>query len=263
MLKSPFPGMNPFLEGSIWPDVHHDLATRIKEQLAPQVVPQYFVRIETYTVEDTNMEEGVNILYPDVEILKRRQPAHRPFTHTSNSMVATLTPVTLSLPTPKVEVRIPVIEIRDTEKNQLITAIEVLSPVNKRKPGLKPYRKKRRLLQTDGVHLLEIDLLRRGERPFQHPQIPDKTHYMVSLVRGGSHYVDIWSMSIKNKLPVVPVPLKTPDEDIRLDLGKALADVYEKSYYGYSINYEGEIPPPTFSKEDQTFIDKVLESQNG
>jgi hypothetical protein len=46
----PFPGMDPRLEGHVWPDMHHDLATRIKEQIVPQVIPKYTVRIETYTV---------------------------------------------------------------------------------------------------------------------------------------------------------------------------------------------------------------------
>ncbi len=64
--------MDPWLEGHVWPDVYHDLATRFKEQIVPQVVPKYFVRIETYTVEDTSPEEEVGVMYPDVEILKEK-----------------------------------------------------------------------------------------------------------------------------------------------------------------------------------------------
>ena len=48
---SPFPGMDPWLEGHVWPDVHHGLAFIFKEQLVSQVVPKYFVRVETYPSE--------------------------------------------------------------------------------------------------------------------------------------------------------------------------------------------------------------------
>ena len=71
-MNSPFPGMDPWLEGHVWPDLHHDLATKFKEQLVSQVVPKYFVRIETYTVEDTHPYEDVGIMYPDVEILRKK-----------------------------------------------------------------------------------------------------------------------------------------------------------------------------------------------
>ncbi|MDY7006966.1 MAG: DUF4058 family protein [Cyanobacteriota bacterium] len=64
-------------------------------------------------------------------------------------------------------------EIRVTAQNILVTCIEVLYPVNKRETGLTNYRQKRRRLYQAGVHLLEIDLLCRGTRPFSHPQMPD------------------------------------------------------------------------------------------
>ena len=259
MLSSPFLGMDPFLEGHVWPDVHQSIAFTIKEQIAPQVIPKYFVRIETYTVEDTHPEKDVSILYPDVEVLRRKKMPTASALQTAEGTAKALTPATLILPTTqRIEVRIPVVEIRDVENNQLITAIEILSPVNKRKPGLTPYRKKRKLLSEDGVHLLEIDLLRRGERPFDHPRIPENTHYMVTLIRSNASMLSIWAMNIRDKLPIVPVPLQATDEDVRLDIGKALTDVYQRSYYRYSVDYEGTIPPPEFSKEDKVYIKTVL-----
>ncbi len=202
---SPFPGMDPWLEGHVWPDVHHDLATWIKNQLVPQVIPKYTVRIETYMVEDTYPDEDVGILYPDVEILKKNPGIDL----VSEPAVAyeAITPATLSIPVTAVEVRIPVVEIRDQEKQRLITAIEVISPVNKRKPGLEGYRKKRKTLYEDGIHLLEIDLLRRGERPGNYPTLPRWAHYFVMLTRGGQPGMDVWAMTVRDKLPVVPVPL--------------------------------------------------------
>ena len=38
-MPSPFPGMDPYLEGHLWPDVHSGLAFVIKEQLVPLQPP--------------------------------------------------------------------------------------------------------------------------------------------------------------------------------------------------------------------------------
>lgn len=254
-MLSPFPGMDPWLEGYVWPDVHHGLAFIFKEQLVSQVVPKYFVRVETYTVEDSRPEEDVGILYPDVEILRRNtndvsEPA---------GDYGLLTPSTMTIPLLKpVEVRIPVVEIRDSENQQLITAIEVLSPVNKRVPGIQPYRKKRELLHTDGVHLLEIDLLRRGERPLNYPTLPRQAHYFVMLQRAEQYKTEVWAMTVRDKLPTVPIPLKSPDPDVRLDIGVALHTLYERSRYDLSVRYDAEPPPPAFSVEDREWLNGLL-----
>jgi hypothetical protein len=46
-MKSPFPGMDPFLEDKVeWPSVHAWLIVEISNQLAEAVAPDFFVRIE-------------------------------------------------------------------------------------------------------------------------------------------------------------------------------------------------------------------------
>ncbi len=250
-MPSPFPGMDPYLEGYLWPDVHQRLAVAIADQLTPQVSPAYVVRINLYTVEDTSPEEDVGILYPDVEVFHPRTKAEEPGP-------GYFTPVTVSVPaTQMVKVRIPVTEIRDRKTNQLITAIEILSPVNKRKPGLSLYREKRRRLYQSGVHLLEIDLLRRGERPFNHPRIP-ASHYLVALVRADAGKTDTWAFNIREPLPVVPAPLKKEDEDVRLDLGAVLEEIYERGQYQLSIDYRKPPPATAFGEVDQNWMQELL-----
>lgn len=65
--------MNPYLEGYLWPDVHHALASKIRQQLVPKLRPRYTARLEIYLVEDTTPEAEIGILYPDVEILQVKQ----------------------------------------------------------------------------------------------------------------------------------------------------------------------------------------------
>ncbi|MCB0583970.1 MAG: DUF4058 family protein [Phaeodactylibacter sp.] len=260
-MKPPFPGMDPWLEGHVWPDVHHGLAFVFKEQLVSKVVPKYFVRVETYTVEDTSPEEEVGIMYPDVEILKKQpEPAQMPVSQGTEG-IDVLTPVTMIIPRPVIEVNIPVVEIRDRENQQLITAIEILSPVNKRGKGLDKYREKRQLLHEDGVHLLEVDLLRRGQRPLNYPTLPRAAHYFVMLSRGDRYKTEVWAMTIRDKLPVVPIPLKSPDPDVRLDIGAAFNEVYERSRYELSVKYNNEPAPPAFSTEDMQWLQGILKEK--
>ena len=166
-----------------------------------------------------------------------------------------ITPETVVLPAIRpVEVRIPVIEIKDRKSNRLITAIELLSPVNKRRPGLQPCREKRLRLQRAGVHLLEIDLLRQGARPLVHPHLP-KSHYLITLTRAGQGHTLVWAVSVQEPLPVLPVPRKAPDADTFLDLvprelGQALRDLYEQRSLEKSIDYREAPPPPAFREEE-------------
>ena len=44
-MPSPFPGMDPYLEGYLWPDVHQALAAKIRQQLAPRLRPRYVTRL--------------------------------------------------------------------------------------------------------------------------------------------------------------------------------------------------------------------------
>ena len=183
-MPSPFPGMDPYLEGYLWPDVHHRLATQISDQLMPMLLPRYVARIEIQVVQDATPEADIGIMYPDVEVIRAHQPGHKlpPAStdmgvHTAEALP--ITPTSLSVPLLDVEMRLATVEIRDTAHNRLVTSIEILSPVNKREPGLSKYREKRRQLHAANVHILEIDLLRRGQRPLVYPRIPPErvSHY--------------------------------------------------------------------------------------
>ena len=260
-MKSPFPGMDPWLEGHVWPDLHHGLAFIFKELLVSQVVPKYFVRVETYTVEDTTPQEEVGIMYPDVELLKKRSESSSKPTSQTGGGLAMITPATMVIPRPVIEVNIPVVEIRDRDNQQLITAIEILSPVNKRGKGLDKYREKRQMLHNDGVHLLEVDLLRRGKRPLSYPTLPQSAHYFVMLSRGDKYRTEVWAMTVRDPLPIVPVPLKAPDPDVRLDIGAAFNEVYDRSRYELSVQYSAVPPPPTFSEQDMQWLQGILKEK--
>jgi len=246
--------MDPYLEGHLWPDVHHSLASAIVELLADQIAPAYVARIEPYLIEDTNVEADVGIMYPDVALLYRKTKPRRDEVQEPDASAPPVTPPTISIAVPiPVEVRVPAVAIRDQSDNRLITAIEIVSPVNKRDPGMEPYRRKRERLRAAGVHFLEIDLIRRGKRSTEHLGAPP-AHYLVSLLRAGSQTLTCWAFNVRDELPVVPVPLRAPDEDAALDLKKALELIYARNRYDLSVDYRQPPPPPAFGKDDSVWM---------
>lgn len=262
-MPSPFPGMDPYLEGHLWPDVHQRLATQISRQLTPYLRPRYVARLAIIMVEETDLEAEIGIMYPDVEVITSTlREAQSPYSDTQESLLVAETrpeiapPLTIPV-VEFLEIRLVRVEIRDLALNQLVTSIEILSPVNKRGAGLEKYRLKRRRLHQAGVHLLEIDLLRRGSRPISHPRVPD-VPYLITLTRACSNTVGLWPIRLPDKLPVVPVPLLKQDPDVPLDLSLALAAIYDEAAYDLSVDYSQPPPPPPLPEEEAAWVKRLL-----
>src|SRR5690348_5841049 len=61
-MPSPFPGMDPYLEGPLWTSVHSQMAVEIARQLTPMLVPKYAALTERRLVLTTpDVEDGVTI----------------------------------------------------------------------------------------------------------------------------------------------------------------------------------------------------------
>jgi len=72
-MPSPFPGMDPYLEGALWTSVHTQLSVEIVRQLAPRLRPRYVVRTpRRFVLAGGEAEEEVTVstasLYPDVGV---------------------------------------------------------------------------------------------------------------------------------------------------------------------------------------------------
>ena len=74
-MKSPFPGMDPYLEQH-WRDVHHALITYARDQLRPMLPHDLRPRIEERVFVESDDGEPLEI-YPDVYVVEypRRKPA--------------------------------------------------------------------------------------------------------------------------------------------------------------------------------------------
>jgi len=258
-MPSPFPGMDPYLEGYLWGDAHQRLAGQLSKQLTPLIKPNYVARLVGSVAEDRNILPNVNVMYPDIEVFQRKPPktgnGHGALVLSPVAVaVAEIMPAPVTIP--RLFVKIISVEIYDVAQNKLITAIEILSPINKREPYLSQYRDKcDRLMQAE-VNLLEIDLLRYGKRLQQN--VPE-TPYLITLTRVGAGYVEAWPLELTDKLPVLPVPLFPPHADVPLDMALALATIYDEAAYDLSIDYRQAPPPPPLAEDNLTWLDQRLQ----
>ena len=253
-MPSPFPGMDPYLEGYLWPDVHHRLANKFAQKLAPRLRPRYVARLEIAVLSDEPDSDEVSIMYPDVEVLKLRRAEPEPTSPGAGTPV-----LSAPLVLPLMQLRVPSVEVREVASNELVAVIEVLSPVNKREPNLSRYQDKITDLHHAAVHILAIDLLRRGTRIHTDPRLRSAT-YLVTLTRALDYKLEAWPLSLQDQLPTVPVPLRPPDAAVPLDLSAALAEVYDEAAYDLSLDYHEPPPPPSLSPEDPRTEDLVLRS---
>lgn len=256
-MSSPFPGMNPYLESpSIWEDFHANLAGEIQAQLNPTLRPKYVAAlIPRVTYEEILVEAKPQTIKPDVSVI---QHSDEPFAGDVAAIAAP--PITARVPQ-EVPVKLYTVEVRETADGTLVTAIEILSPVNKRRghEAFTAYRRKRRDLARSQVNLLEIDLLRQGERFPLLDELPDDP-YFIFLQRIGIPRVSVWPVTIGEPIPVVPVPLLEPDPDVPLDLGQAIHNIYDRAAYDLRIDYSQPPPGPDLPPALQAQVDEHLQA---
>jgi hypothetical protein len=120
------------------------------------------------------------------------------------------------------------LEIRDTG-GRLITVLEVLSPSNKLESAERDqYRRKRQSFISAGVNLVEIDLVRQGTTVF--PEAIRRVlreagaGYGVCVFRAAQPVAyEVYPVRLRDRLPVIRVPLRPTDADVVLDLQRSRA----------------------------------------
>jgi hypothetical protein len=152
--------------------------------------------------------------------------------------------------------------VRDTAERQLVTVIEILSLVNKRGQGYRDYIEKRMSLMQTDTHLLEIDLLRIGERVLLAGGELPAAYYYVFLSRFTRRpRTEVWPVQLQETLPIVPVPLLPPDDDILLDLQQAVDACFNLVGYENLLDYSQPLPPPILDDGGADWINEILESK--
>ena len=255
-MPSPFPGMDPYLEGSLWTTLHFALAAEIIRHLAPRLRPKYLaLPAERFVMEmSSDIAVTTGNIYPDVGVIK----SDTQFPEPSETAVVSA-PLRLATIIPEAVPHVTV-EIRDAARRQLVTAIEILSPTSKRGAGAEEYLTKRRRILLSSAHLLEIDLLHDGQRvPMQQP-LPS-TPYFVFLSRADDRpMTEVWPIALDQPLPTVSTPLLSGDSDISLNLQTVFTSAYDLLGYDLAIDYR-QPPEINLSDKDLAWVNQHLREQ--
>lgn len=242
-MSSPFPGMDPYLEHpQIWSGVHLLLIAALAESLSPQLHPKYSVSVEVRMYE-TSGEQSLLVGIPDVSIQSSVCNSDR---QTSKVAVSTppTQPIRVTVPVPET-IRQGYLEIREVATKEVITALEVLSPVNKRPgKGRQTYENKRKRVLGSSTHLVEIDLLRAWESM---PLLANSSQsdYRILVSRGDCRpSADLYAFNLQDAIPLFPLPLQTNDLEPIIDLKMLLSQIYDRTAYDLKIDYTLAPVPP-------------------
>ena len=255
-MASPFPGMDPYIEDpDLWTDFHSGLAYEIRTELNRKIQPRYVAKViprVTYEAVEIGAARGI---LPDIAVWERKAQ-ETPAAYATAAVTEAPVESTVSI---EFETRVFAVEIHEVGTLRLVTAIEILSPANKR-PGhdaFEDYKRKRRDLLRSPVHLIEVDLLRGGTRPPLDRPVPAAPYYVTLSRVEKRPLVSVWPLQLQDRLPVLPVPLLEPDPDATLDLGAMVSAVYERGAYQLLINYQ-QPPPPPLDASQQEWLNTFL-----
>ena len=256
-MRSPFPGMDPYLEHpSLWPDVHNSLIAAIRDSLSPRLAPKYYVRLErrTYLLSPDDLTFVGRL---DLAVL----PSMSSESGRQNALplaAAGAVEVLLSIPD---EVGENYLEVHEVTTGRVVTVMELLSPANKLyAKGREEYIEKRRHILSSRTHLVEIDLLRAGEpMPTEAGRVASDYRILVSRARTRPRAL-LYPFNLRDAIPTFDLPLLPGDEEPPVELGTIFHALYERARYDLSLDYS-QPPVPPVRDEDATWAWERVEQR--
>ncbi|PWU16779.1 MAG: hypothetical protein C5B50_12810 [Verrucomicrobia bacterium] len=260
--KNPFPGMNPFFEQR-WRDAHHALLSYVRDTLQERLPADLVVWAEEEEVVMMGPGKATKTYRPDVQVRepwKLQEPDGTAVATDPRAPPAT-EPIRVYLDE-EVE---RWLEIREA-RGRLITVIELLSPTNKLATEDRDrYLQRRRNFIGGGANFVEIDLVRQGKWVFPAP-------VQSVLQREGAAYgacvirairpaeQDVYPIRLRERLPVIRIPLRPTDPDVVLDIQPLVDQCHERGRY-HLLDY-GQSLEPQLAPEDAAWADQILREQN-
>ena len=244
-MSTRFPGMDPYLEDpAFWEDFHRRFIPEIADALLERLPDSYDAHIDERIRLVQADSEPAGSRLPDVSVDWRSDRAARaqPALQAAAGAV-TIEPVSIPM-TALEEHRDLWVEIIHLPERDLVTAIEVLSPSNKTGDDAADYHNKRVELFSRHVNLVELDLLRGGNRLSLSKPLPAGDYYAFVTRNQRRPYVDVYAWGLRDRLPVIPVPLLPQDGDVPLDLSAIFVSTYRRGRYDRRLRYERPLLPP-------------------
>jgi hypothetical protein len=219
-MPSPFPGMDPFIEGPPWESFHAAFACDIADSLSRSMPSEYVAELGRRSFSDRETIRGVEMFC---------------------------------------DFREAYIDVIAYSRRELVTVVEIMSPMTKRMDtnGRTGYRRRREALLASHVNFVEVDLLRGGERSYVEAR-HRSCDYLANVHRAHRRpHADAHAWSLRDRMPVIPIPLRSSNAEACIDLQELFERRYDLTRYDDSINYERPLNPP-LGEDDAEWIAERL-----
>jgi len=250
-----FPGVDPFLEpAGLWPEFHLKFLNHWQDTLTELLPETYEARLDE-RVRIVFPETGqTGLIAPDLAVLESPGPARDAPQSAGPTTATILEPATIRMtPNWGEEVREVSLHILRRPERQLVTVLELLSPSHKESPGRDFYLRKRAALLQDDVNLFELDLLKSGQRILLGGAYPSGDFHALLARANDRPWCKVYSWTVQQRLPVLPVPLRAPDADLWIDLQEVFERAYERGRYQRVIDTTQALPA-AWDEASQTWI---------
>lgn len=255
-MKSPFPGMDPYLEAH-WGDVHTRVVVYTSEQLQSRLPADLRVRVEEQVAVEAPDGDGA-AFYPDVHVAQSELQRGGGSSWSGASVAAEplILPLEIEAPTLR---SIRIVDVRSGHR--VVAAIEFLSRTNKfGRKRREQYLRKQQEFLDGGVNLVEIDLLRAGPYvlAISEEDLPSdyRGPYRIGVIRMHPPRREAYRVPLRDRLPTIRIPLRPQDMDVHLDIQSLIDRAYESGGYD-DIDYRAE-PAPPFEGDDAAWADALL-----
>jgi hypothetical protein len=257
--------MDPYLEKNpVFHELHTQTLATAQALLQPQLRPRYVAKLERHLSEGSVWDAGLVSLAgkePDLTVAASTPIAPEP--GSTAALAAPTASATEDLDPDELELRRQrrvVIYVQARER-LAVASIELLSPSNKAGGtiGQARYLEKRSSALRGGLHWIEIDLLRGGQRPPLSVAVLPDADYLAYVAQatptGWRHLVYAWGL--RAPLPLLPIPLLGADQ-AQLDLGACFREAYDRVAADTEADYAAEPPPPPLRPDDRTWAETLL-----
>lgn len=105
-----------------------------------------------------------------------------------------------------------------------------------------------------GVNLVEIDLQRAGVRFELLKPLPASDCIVYVWRSSLPALTDLYPWTVRDRLPVIKVPLKAPDPDVTLGLSVPFSSAFDRGRHNRFLKREDLLPPPAFPAADLEWV---------
>ncbi len=271
MTRSPFPGMDPFIEVNPRWNVFHSWFIRELARLSVSKAQQagLWIDVERSVYQQEPAGELVLLGEPDALVGPDfSTPVWEP--SVGGAAVALAEPKIIHEVVLDPELlqrhKQDFLVVRELDQfNRVIAVVELLSPANKSGTYAGKYREKRQRLLTSRAHFMEIDFLRAGANPSREmfPEL-DPTAYFIFVARktGLGRNEEGYPFRLQDPLPTIGLPVGPKRADLPLNLAEAFESAFALSIRTGLIRYSEEpIPEPPLPPDDAAWVRTIISNK--